>query len=240
VTTDQPHNGTAPIRAPWTNEQVFALNRYQRDGWMHPFNCPNEHPGDHRKLTATDQGWRCPEPGCDYRQDWAHAFMAEPAPSPYAFTWAETVASRGTGDTAVIEIDVHAIGHAGPVPVEIPLAEARILHEMLGDVLAEHDPDPGAGSLRGRIAGARPPEPGPGPGPARDERRSRRSAARHTPQPHRATRLHADHRPRNPSDRARPRQRAGATRRHSPPRRTPPRPGAQGHVAHPARVRLAP
>jgi hypothetical protein len=85
VTTDQPHNETAPIRAPWTNEQVSALNRYQRDGWMHPFNCPNEHPGDHRKLTAIDRGWRCPEPGCDYRQDWAHAFMADPDAWPKPF-----------------------------------------------------------------------------------------------------------------------------------------------------------
>jgi hypothetical protein len=90
----------------------------------------------------------------------------------FAFTWAETVASHGTGDTAVVDIDIHAPGHDEPVPVEIPLAEARTLHAMLGDALAhhgvsagreqcdaandtaQHATDPGTGSLRDRIAGA--------------------------------------------------------------------------------------
>lgn len=73
--------------------------------------------------------------------------------APSAFTWAETVASYGTGPTAVIDIDVHAPGHDEPVPVEIPLAEARVLHAMLSGILAEHD---GAGdpTLREAIARA--------------------------------------------------------------------------------------
>lgn len=72
-------------------------------------------------------------------------------PSP--FTWAESVASHGTGPTATIDIDIHAPGHDEPVPVEIPIAGARVLHAMLSGVLAEHD---GAGdpTLREVIAGA--------------------------------------------------------------------------------------
>lgn len=70
------------IRAPWTPEQVEALNLFQRDGLMHPFTCRNrphpEHWGD--VLVATAAGWECPTPDdvCDYTQTWAHAFMADP------------------------------------------------------------------------------------------------------------------------------------------------------------------
>src|SRR5690349_22911147 len=35
---------------------------------------------------------------------------------------------------------IHVPGHTTPIPVEVPLAEARTLHTMLGDVLAEHEP----------------------------------------------------------------------------------------------------
>jgi len=62
-----------------------------------------------------------------------------PQPAP-AYTWAESVASTGIGPTATIEIDIHVPGHTTPIPVEVPLAEARTLHTMLGDVLAEHEP----------------------------------------------------------------------------------------------------
>lgn len=56
-----------------------------------------------------------------------------------AFTWAQTVASHGAGPTVTIDIDIHAPGHSEPVPVEIPLADARTLHAMLSGVLAEHE-----------------------------------------------------------------------------------------------------
>ena len=63
------------IRAPFTIEQVVALNAYQRRGSFHPFTCGNFHePTD---LVATLQGWRCPR--CTFTQDWAHEFMAVPA-----------------------------------------------------------------------------------------------------------------------------------------------------------------
>ena len=58
------------ITAPWTEEQVAALNDYQRGGWMHPFTCH-----DNAVLVATAAGWTCLS--CDFTQDWAHAFMAD-------------------------------------------------------------------------------------------------------------------------------------------------------------------
>ena len=81
---DEPH--TTPvdrtIRAPWTPEQVAALNAFQRRGGMHPFTCGGDHAPGSPSLVAYSDGWRCPQPygeACDYRQDWAHAFMAHPA-----------------------------------------------------------------------------------------------------------------------------------------------------------------
>ncbi|GLP64265.1 hypothetical protein TUSST3_08850 [Streptomyces sp. TUS-ST3] len=68
------------IRAPWTPEQVDALNAFQRRGGMHPFTCGGEHTPASPALVAYTDGWRCPQPygeSCDYRQDWAHAFMTE-------------------------------------------------------------------------------------------------------------------------------------------------------------------
>jgi hypothetical protein len=61
------------LRAPWTDDQVAALNAYQHTGYFHPFTCGND--STHRVLVATPTGWICED--CDYRQDWAHAFMAE-------------------------------------------------------------------------------------------------------------------------------------------------------------------
>lgn len=72
------------IKAPWSTEQVDALNKFQRNRLYHPFTCGSGNRGDyvHRKyaekhndrdnglLIATHQGWVCPV--CDYTQDWAH------------------------------------------------------------------------------------------------------------------------------------------------------------------------
>lgn len=70
------------IFAPFTEEQVKNLNIYQ-DSWFHPFTCCG-HNGCKRRehndgiLIATTEGWICP---CGkYKQDWAHAGMAEPLP----------------------------------------------------------------------------------------------------------------------------------------------------------------
>lgn len=68
------------VHAPFTAEQVDALNAYQNAGRMHPFTCPNRGDGLHRvtadlgALVATVDGWVCPD--CDYTQGWAHGFMA--------------------------------------------------------------------------------------------------------------------------------------------------------------------
>ncbi len=59
--------------APWTDEQVAALNRYQHNDRVHEFTCPNLCAD--RTLIATREGWVCACGG--YRQDWAHRFMLE-------------------------------------------------------------------------------------------------------------------------------------------------------------------
>jgi hypothetical protein len=65
------------IEAPWTDEQVAALNRHQAKGEYHPFTCGN---GSHT-LRATADGWVCDE--CEklgwppYRQTWCHEFMTK-------------------------------------------------------------------------------------------------------------------------------------------------------------------
>lgn len=70
---------TDKIRAPWTIQQVDTLNRFQREAGMHPFTCGHEHPAHPNAiLEATTNGWRCYVLDCEYTQDWAHAFMADP------------------------------------------------------------------------------------------------------------------------------------------------------------------
>lgn len=76
------------LEAPWTPNQVAALNEYQRDGKFHPFTCVNRNNDAHRAyaethalpdhgiLVARRDGWFCPV--CDYRQGWTHPFMAAP------------------------------------------------------------------------------------------------------------------------------------------------------------------
>lgn len=62
------------VRAPWNINQIKALNAYQRLGTCHPFTC-----GDcGGELVAVESGWLCVAMHCcNYRQDWAHAFMAD-------------------------------------------------------------------------------------------------------------------------------------------------------------------
>ena len=68
---------TERLHAPWTEQQVAALNAFQRSGVMRPFTCEMPH-RLHQTLIAEPDGWHCPDEQCDYRQTWAHAFMAEP------------------------------------------------------------------------------------------------------------------------------------------------------------------
>lgn len=71
------------IKAPWTDEQVKALNDWQKRPTFHPFTCgaiephPVGPPGSetfryvetNRTLIAFNDGWHCPT--CSYTQDWA-------------------------------------------------------------------------------------------------------------------------------------------------------------------------
>lgn len=63
------------ITAPWPEEIVAALNTYQDHGRMHPFTCGVD--SQHGALIAEHDGWRCAKTWCDYRQNWAHEFMAQ-------------------------------------------------------------------------------------------------------------------------------------------------------------------
>lgn len=67
------------IKAPFTPEQVAALQFYQDSGVFHPFTCGNRenHPPEMYRLTPTVRGWICQF--CDYTQDWAHSMMADRA-----------------------------------------------------------------------------------------------------------------------------------------------------------------
>ncbi|MFB7162295.1 hypothetical protein [Streptomyces sp. NPDC056242] len=91
---------TEIINAPWTSEQVDALNRYQQAGRMHPFTCGALHTsGQSPVLNATDSGWICPDPTCEYTQDWAHASMLRPeAAQPWQPAAPSEPASRDLRD----------------------------------------------------------------------------------------------------------------------------------------------
>lgn len=70
------------IMAPWTSDQVDALNRYQRFGIVHPFTCTQDHGIADNNLVATRKGWICCH--CGYTQNWAHvAMLGEPDPQEY-------------------------------------------------------------------------------------------------------------------------------------------------------------
>jgi hypothetical protein len=64
------------IEAPFTPEQVKALNNYQHLQRFHPFTCINQHDSEAERILVADaDGWHCPT--CDYRQAWAHPSMVE-------------------------------------------------------------------------------------------------------------------------------------------------------------------
>jgi rubredoxin len=87
------------LEAPFSEEQVAALNTYQRSGRSHPFTCAGTRMDDAHAaykeqhgdpdwglLVATPEGWLCPV--CGYRQTWAHDFMATPTAGDYKETTA--------------------------------------------------------------------------------------------------------------------------------------------------------
>lgn len=76
---------TGTITAPWSSEQVAALEQFQTISGMHPFTCGVDRHSLPPRLVPSQSGWHCPDPACDYRQDWAHKFMAAPTTWPRPF-----------------------------------------------------------------------------------------------------------------------------------------------------------
>lgn len=72
----------AIVDAPWTPQQVAALERWQLAGHVHPFTCVAvAHPDKTVNLVPFPEGWRCPE--CGYTQTWAYSYMLDgPPPVP--------------------------------------------------------------------------------------------------------------------------------------------------------------
>ena len=60
----------------WSETQVYALNRYQRSGRVHPFTGERGPDGEETLLIATRRGWVEREGG-PVVQKWAHAFMLD-------------------------------------------------------------------------------------------------------------------------------------------------------------------
>ncbi|MEU5043193.1 hypothetical protein [Streptomyces griseorubiginosus] len=162
--TDQPTVNSNPtpdparvIRAPWTPDQVDALNAFQRRGGMHPFTCGGEHTPASPALVAYTDGWRCPQPygeSCDYRQDWAHAFMAE-APAPTASSSPPTDPTHGL---SVQQADAlwDAVAIPGPQEPTFPVQHERVCRAVAAilDELAPAAPSAVDQTTRDRIAEA--------------------------------------------------------------------------------------
>jgi len=79
---------TELVWAPFTQDQVDALTRFQQGRWMHPFTCPNRSNYDHADIWG-DRGTLVPQQqamtcvNCGFFQLWVHAYMLEPPPPWY-------------------------------------------------------------------------------------------------------------------------------------------------------------
>jgi hypothetical protein len=127
-------DGPTVTAAPWTDEQVANLNRYQRAGVFHPFTCGrrDEHRDDPGVLVAERDGWHCPAAGCTYRQTWAHPFMAMTPTPAMAAVEADMQRMREIAAAprpCLLHEDIH--GHHG---IECMRAYARWLaaHPLVG------------------------------------------------------------------------------------------------------------
>lgn len=68
------------IQAPWTPEQIQAINCYQTSA-EHPLICSRTrdlHQGWRVVLIARRDGMHCSDPSCNYRQNWALGVHARP------------------------------------------------------------------------------------------------------------------------------------------------------------------
>lgn len=117
------------IEPPWFAAQVNDLNLYQRSGRFHPFTCRDHGDAHHAEvaraegeatpglLVAGPDGWTCP--ACDYRQRWAHAFMAEPIPAPAVTPEDRLVRTESTIGTVELH-DLLGIEDDGTLDAVIP------------------------------------------------------------------------------------------------------------------------
>mgnify|MGYP003494633469 FL=1 len=71
------------ITAPFTADQIKALNVYQTLGFTHQqYTCGRRTYSCEGILVAEASGWRCAVPGCDYTQNWAHVLTADLSQHP--------------------------------------------------------------------------------------------------------------------------------------------------------------
>lgn len=63
------------LEAPWTEQQVAALNAFQRSGRGLVFTC-DQHPMKQTLIAELD-GWHCPDESCGHHETWAYPWMAD-------------------------------------------------------------------------------------------------------------------------------------------------------------------
>lgn len=101
-----PDDRPATIEAPWTPEQVAALNAFQARSNIHPFTCGKC--GGLEVLVATSTGWLCPK-DCGYSQTWAWESMATEGGWPVAWPHAERAGREGDSQPLPLPNDRPAI-----------------------------------------------------------------------------------------------------------------------------------
>lgn len=57
------------LHAPWHDDVVAELARWQNLANVHPYTCGNDH-GEEVRLLPTNDGWICPLRSCGYTQGW--------------------------------------------------------------------------------------------------------------------------------------------------------------------------
>lgn len=75
----------AQVRAPFTEDQLDSLAEFQYSDTVHPYTCPQDHDwcdycreaGAPPLSALLEEGLTCACTGCDYTQDWVHAFAAD-------------------------------------------------------------------------------------------------------------------------------------------------------------------
>ena len=142
---------TDTITAPWSSEQVAALEQFQTASGMHPFTCGADQHSLPPALVPSHSGWYCPDPACDYQQDWAHKFMTDPGawPKPVGDRHGPTPEEVRDSIKAIAQLPVTAdtlqdagVRQAWEAQVDADLANARrraLAFNAVQPVLAKHD-----------------------------------------------------------------------------------------------------